>query len=275
MENVVFGTKHKKDLIVTPIFFDILNWKVTAVEFDTDSFGTFSGEVPRIGTPLDCAVGKAREALRITGAKKAIASEGSIGPDPRMPLTIANIETMVYLDLELNLQIVETIISNDIFACKVELNSIDEYKSKLSDLDLANHSVIVRSISEPFNFLEKGINNQLNLKAAVTKCKKLNSEEAVVIESDFRAMHSLSRRRNIALCAQKLAQRIKNVCDSCGSPGWGLVGYSKGLPCEVCGLINESAVRADQFGCQKCDKIQIINRDLTSISAKYCNFCNP
>ena len=68
-----------------------------------------AGEVERVGTPLETAVEKAQLGIKTTGNPFAIASEGSIGPDPFFGFINANIETMVFIDNELELQVHETI----------------------------------------------------------------------------------------------------------------------------------------------------------------------
>ena len=51
---------------------------VQDVLVDTDVFGTFAGEVERVGTPLETAVEKAQLGIKTTGNPFAIASEGSV-----------------------------------------------------------------------------------------------------------------------------------------------------------------------------------------------------
>ncbi len=109
-------TKHDKAQLVTKPFNDILAMQVQEVVVDTDVFGTFSGEIERVGTPLETAIKKARVGIETTGNPFAIASEGSVGPDPIFGFINANIETMVFVDDELGIQVHETIKSNDIVA---------------------------------------------------------------------------------------------------------------------------------------------------------------
>ena len=109
-------TKHDKARLVTKHFNEILGMQVQEVVVDTDVFGTFSGEIERVGTPLETAIKKARVGIKTTNNPFAIASEGSVGPDPIFGLVNANIETMVFVDDELGIQVHETIKSNEIVA---------------------------------------------------------------------------------------------------------------------------------------------------------------
>jgi hypothetical protein len=98
-------TKHDKARLVTKHFNEILGMQVQEVVVDTDVFGTFSGEIERAGTPLETAIKKARVGIETTSNPFAIASEGSVGPDPIFGLVNANIETMVFVDDELGIQV--------------------------------------------------------------------------------------------------------------------------------------------------------------------------
>ena len=71
-------TKHDKAKLVTKHFNDILAMQVQEVVVDTDIFGTFTGEIERVGTPLETAIKKARLGIENTGNPYAIASEGSV-----------------------------------------------------------------------------------------------------------------------------------------------------------------------------------------------------
>ena len=60
---------------------------IVLTSFDTDRFGTFTREIERTGTQLDAALGKIAAAFEHgPNARVAIASEGSFGPHPWLPL---------------------------------------------------------------------------------------------------------------------------------------------------------------------------------------------
>ncbi len=65
---MVFGTRHGKQHQVADAFATILGAHVTTPDdLDTDQFGTFSGEVPRTGSPLDALRAKTSLAIQATG----------------------------------------------------------------------------------------------------------------------------------------------------------------------------------------------------------------
>jgi hypothetical protein len=69
------ATKHDKTKLVAQPFNDVLAMRVQEVIVDTDVFGTFTGEIERVGTPLETAVKKAQLGIKTTGNPYAIASE--------------------------------------------------------------------------------------------------------------------------------------------------------------------------------------------------------
>ena len=75
----------------------------------------------------------------------------------------------------------------------------------------------------------------------------------IIIENDFRAHCSPSRQENIKKAAEKLALRLLNLCPECKAPGWGLVDYKRGLPCQMCGLESKEAAHSEILGCTKCN----------------------
>jgi len=69
---------------------------------DTDTLGTFSGEVERKGCGLECAGRKCAWGLQLVGNKVAygLASEGSFGPHPFIPFLPCNQEILYFIDLQ-------------------------------------------------------------------------------------------------------------------------------------------------------------------------------
>ena len=102
---VYFGTKHGKEKAVIPALNQIgLCCKV--VPIDTDQFGTFSGEVERVGSIRDTLRKKIEAVFKeYPEARLALASEGSFGPHPLMPLMRSDHEALLFSDRESKLEI--------------------------------------------------------------------------------------------------------------------------------------------------------------------------
>ncbi|HAN70836.1 MAG TPA: hypothetical protein DCQ36_04495, partial [Actinobacteria bacterium] len=77
---------------------DVLGMGVAEAAIDTDAFGTFAGDVPRVGTPTEVAIAKARAGMQLLGLDIGLASEGSIGPDPVSGLIMRDTEFVVLVD---------------------------------------------------------------------------------------------------------------------------------------------------------------------------------
>ena len=269
----VLPTLHEKDAVITPIFQSELGIQVQVASIDTDQFGTFAGEIPRTMSQLDTAIAKARAAIAVTGIPLALASEGTIGQDPFIPIASSDLETMVFVDSEQDLVIHETYRSSEIRTARkifVPGDNLDEFLSKA---DFPTHALIVRTEQGPPTTPVKGIRDQAVLVQAIQDLSSASG--SVVVESDLRASFSPSRMRNIATCARLLARRIASLCPQCNTAGWGSVAPVFGLPCADCGSNVDSAIRADQYGCSKCEHRQFFTRAATVAEARFCDSCNP
>lgn len=70
------ATKQAKEQAIARPFRFALGLEVLAPsDLDTDTLGTFTGEVPREGTPLEVCECKARLGMKITGLPLGLASE--------------------------------------------------------------------------------------------------------------------------------------------------------------------------------------------------------
>jgi len=265
-------TKHEKAKLVNKHFNDVLALHVQEVVVDTDVFGTFSGEIERVGTPLETAVKKARTGIALTGNPFAIASEGSVGPDPILGFFNANIETMVFLDEELGIQVHETIKSNEIVAFTTTTQNMD-LEVFLKKADFPNHALIVKpQLGEG---AIKGVRTLRELEEAILKSRDASSDGEAIIESDLRAMSSPSRQKNISAVALKLAQRMSRTCPECSLPGWGLKSYLRGVECSECGEVSEEAARQELLGCVACEFTALGAVINLTLDPSRCMSCNP
>ncbi|MFX5009088.1 DUF6671 family protein, partial [Acinetobacter baumannii] len=71
---------------------------IIPAEFNSDIFGTFSGEIERELNPLETARKKCYAAMELTGCYLAIASEGSFGAHPIIGFVPADEELLVLID---------------------------------------------------------------------------------------------------------------------------------------------------------------------------------
>ena len=105
-------TKHQKEKVIAPIFEKELGVKcIVSKQFDTDVFGTFTGEVERKNNPLTTVKEKCKVAMSLENCDLAIASEGFFGAHPRVFLASADEEFLVLLDEKNKLEIIAREIS--------------------------------------------------------------------------------------------------------------------------------------------------------------------
>ena len=272
-KSAVLATQHAKGQVIAPEFKSILDLQIEELGVDTDSLGTFTGEIERVGSAKDTVLAKARLGMAKSGNPRGLASEGSIGADPLIPFINSDIELIAFIDDEIGFQLVESIRSTEIIAATAKVTPNSGLEEFFRRADFPNHKLIIRSTDQPVSFSVKGIDSHQMLEKSLKEAFKDFPE--LIVESDLRAHCSPSRMENIRLVARKLALRLKCLCPECDAPGWGVVRVVRGLPCSECGEISEEKVRAEVFGCVKCQYEEEGRPLAGSIDPGNCNLCNP
>jgi hypothetical protein len=224
---------------------------VDAVDLDTDVLGTFSGDVPRPCPPLETAIRKARLGMEATGETLGLASEGSIGPDPGVPLLTSDREIVVLVDAAADITIWEAHTSYDTVTATTTAGPGSDLLPFLTRSDFPHHQLIVRPNRGRGGVIYKGLEDPVALHRAVDAVAPTSADGLARVESDLRAHASPSRRLAIAGAASRLARRVAACCPECGTPGWGCVGVVTGVPCARCGTQLEQP-SAEVDGCQAC-----------------------
>ena len=271
---IALATKHGKLAQIAPAFERIPEWELTLAEIDTDEFGTFSGEIPRTLSPRDTAIAKARAGAQLLGTDYGLASEGSIGSHPQLPWVTSDHELLALVCVSKEFVIVESHLSADIRAHKEDVNENTDLEQLVTHLDLPVHAANILYNQDNDLKVIKGIHDPKNFIAELSKLREA-SVQNLRVESDFRAMSSPSRQRNISACAEKLVTRISARCVGCNEIGWGKVGYEYGLPCSGCGQMLASVPHSEKFGCVACDYSEVVSLGQHSIDPARCDFCNP
>ena len=248
---------------------------MVATEVDTDQLGTFSGERARTGSALETAIAKARLGMNQTGHALGIASEGSIGPDPQNPFLISDIEIVVLVDMERNLTIFDSHRSFEIVAAKKSIKSGEDLTEFLASIDFPNQGLIARRDNDPASEIIKDIDSMEALDRAIGALSGNSADIGVMIETDFRAHKSPSRRKNIEVAANKLAVRLSQFCPACQVPGFGMIRYEYGLHCTDCGQLNAGAVARELSCCVACDYREPGRVLASSLGPERCDWCNP
>ena len=272
-KKIALATKHGKLSQIAPAFETLRDWQIELVEIDTDVYGTFSGEVPRLLAPRDAAIEKARAGALHAGFDFGLASEGSIGAHPLIPLINSDVEVMAFVDLKNDFAVVETLVSPEIHAYSANVNSDTDLEYLIAKLDLPAHAANVTINIDGERQFIKGIHQPEELRRLVADA--LGQSSTVEVENDFRAMSSPSRQANIAALAEKLAARIGSHCPACNQIGWGSVGFEYGVPCSDCFEIVASVAHSEKLGCVTCDHSEIRSLGRESVDPARCEHCNP
>ena len=274
----VLSTKHGKEQVIAPPLTATVGLKLRVPdEIDTDTLGTFTGEVPRIGTPHEVALRKAKLGMAAVGSPLGLANEGSFGPHPHLIFVPGDHEVLLFVDDEMGIQIVEEIVSAETNFAHKETTTVEDLGDFLKRARFPSHGLIVRpnSSSQP-GLLFKGITTASALEQAVDACARASTDGLAHLETDMRAHMNPTRQMVLRQLAERLARRLATRCPECGAPGWGVVGVVRGLPCEVCGGETDW-VREEIHGCPRCQLRH--NRPRSDgrhhADAEQCPWCNP
>ena len=271
---VAFGTQHGKEHQVAPAFAAVLHAEVVAPpDFDTDQFGTFSGEAPRTLSPVDAARAKARLAMAALATPYGLASEASYGPLPGLGLP-GHEELLIFLDAERGIEVVEGERTLTTPGGRCRVASLSEARPCLEQAAFPAQAVIVRAAAGDGLPIHKGIADLHHLEQAIQDAARRSADVHVVLEPDLRAHHNPTRRALLARLGHRLAQRLATPCPVCSTPGYGRRTTRIGLPCAACGWPTD-LVSADIHGCQRCHHQHRQPRRGTTAEPRWCDRCNP
>lgn len=276
----VLATMHRKEQAIAPLVEASLGLTVTVPpDFNTDGFGTFTGEVKRPADQLSTARLKAEAALDQTGETLALASEGSFGPHPQIPFVPCNREIVVLLDRQHGLEMVGECLSTETNYRQQTVNDLPGAKAFAATVGFPNHGLIVRTQSPLQGSLQdtiiaKGITTEDHLAAAMEIA--LGQAPQAQIETDMRALYNPTRMGVIAQATCHLLEQVAQTCPACGYPGFREVKRWPGLPCALCGGPTLLTARV-RYQCQRCPQVQ----DRPPADAppqadpSHCPYCNP
>jgi hypothetical protein len=264
MPQVVLITKHGKARWIAP-HLEPLGYQVTeSTLFDTDSLGTFSGEIERTLSPKEAALSKAKKACELTKADWGLGSEGSFGGGPAPAMINWNTELLCLYQASSGVTV---------YAQAAGPTSVQEFTLD-GDLPLAqtllkqpNQLWILRS--------EQGIEKGLSATQVLDRVTDIGgSTEQLKIEPDLRAMHCPERQQMIAKAAEDLVRRLSTTCPECQAFNFVVKEKQPGLTCTLCSLPTEQAKSwtriCDACGHRHDDIVEQKGADPT-----YCHFCNP
>ncbi len=277
-QTVSLATRHAKERAIARAFHRGLDVQIAvAAHVDTDELGTFCAERPRAGSAAQVCLTKAELGMKATGLSLGVASEGSFGAHPLVPLLAVGEEWMTFVDHGQNLVIVERLLARRTnFSHRIVSPEVD-LTEWLLRVGFPSHGLIVRP-HHPLapGTVHKGIREPASLTAAISCCCRGSADGLALVETDMRAHMNPTRMASIRALAFRLVRRIGTFCPLCDAPGWGVMGTRTGLPCSSCGCATE-LILAELHGCVACSHREERPRPdgLQQADPGQCPFCNP
>ena len=273
----VLATMHRKEQVIAPLFRQQLGLHlVVPANFDTDALGTFTRDIPRAGSQIEAARQKAKQALALTGETVAVASEGSFFPHPVFPGIACNREIVLLLDIEHDLEVIGSELSNQTNFAHRSVHSVEAAIAFAEQVGFPDHALVVMPSRDNCdrNQIHKGIQTTTQLCQVVERLLQQSRDGSVHLETDMRAMNNPTRMKAIEQATLDLIKNIKSCCPKCQVPGFSIQGVQRGLPCEYCGMPTKS-VKAQVYTCQKCGFTETRSNQREYENPQYCDYCNP
>lgn len=272
---LLIATKHKKENVIAKHFSKELGILChVKKDYDTDVFGTFTGEKERVLSPVDTVRNKCLLAMEKYGYDLGLANEGSFGPHPALYFIAADEEFMIFIDKKLNLEItVKKLSTNTNFSGRTIKNE-EDLMNYIDAIHFPSHGIILRKSIKSNVEIVKDIKTIKNLKNHFNRF--IDKYGEVHIETDMRAMNNPTRMKVIEETTIKLIEAIKSKCPKCITPGFMPIKYIPGLPCVLCGLPTKS-IKIEVLGCKKCgyEFENIFPNNKKIEDPQYCDYCNP
>ena len=273
--NLMVATMHGKESVMDPLFKQTLGVNVvTATGLNTDCFGTFSGEIARMVSPLEAARRKCEAARALTGASLVVASEGSFGAHPVMGFLAANEELWLLKDYQHDLEIKARVLSTK---TNFSGQSFSEWKDVVSfalKVGFPSHALMVRASNTDMENIHKGISDWMQLERSFQYFR--SHHKSAYVETDMRAHLNPTRMTVIRQAALELLNALLKTCPACEKPGFEVKDKIRGLPCGLCASPTNSIKSYHHF-CQHCgygEEAELPDGK-TYEDPMFCDVCNP
>lgn len=272
--NIAIATMHSKETVIATLLEKSFQLSCSVPELNTDVFGTFSGEIERIDSPLDTARKKCTRAMELTGFDMAIASEGSFGAHPTIPFVHANEELVLLIDQKNNLEVFATELTTETNFSGCRINSVDEAIEFSKKAQFPSHGLIIRDREKSSKLLFKGIQDSESFETIISDM--LRNQGHAWIETDMRALYNPTRMNAIERATIQLIEKLESHCPVCSTPGFWITERLAGLPCSLCYQPTNSTL-AHRYVCSSCNfaEEKKYPRKIQFEDPMFCDVCNP
>lgn len=272
---LLIATKHHKEKVIAPILEKGLGVLCFVPEkYDSDIFGTFSGEVERKEGAIQTVRAKCLVAMAKFDCDLGIASEGSFGAHPSVFFAQADDEFLIFIDKKNDLEIIARELSLDTNFYGAVINSKEMLLDFAAKVQFPSHGIILRSKPDDFKSIIKGITTTSQLEESFEYLISVHG--TAYAETDMRALYNPTRMGVIKIAAQKLLETIKSDCPSCKTPGFCVTDAKQGLPCSWCSAPTRSTL-SFIYSCNKCSfsSEKMFPHQKTTEEPGFCDSCNP
>jgi hypothetical protein len=273
--NLIIATRHKKEEVIAPLLEAELGVNCFVdPKFDTDHFGTFSGEIERIEDPISTLRSKCLLAMEKNKCDLGVASEGSFGSHPVIPFASADDELLILIDKKNGLEIIARELSLETNLNGFECSDRAELFEFATKSGFPSHGLILKKGKNDYSYLRKGIISKNELLVYFNFC--MSEFGSVYVETDMRAMYNPTRMKVIEKATKNLLIKLNSSCPVCSTPGYSVVSATSGLPCSSCRFPTSSTL-FHTYKCTKCNHEEEIkfpnNKQMED--PMYCDMCNP
>ena len=284
---LVIATMHGKEQVIAPLLQKHLGVETIVPQgFNSDQFGTFTGEIKRAGNQVEAARAKVQAAMTQLGMDLGIASEGSFGAHPSIPFVQSNLELLLLVDRKNGYEIRGHHRTSETNMDGQYVHSVEEALAFARKIGFPDHGVIVRKtdprdshkqacLDQPSD-LHKNIHTEAELMEIVRKMLYTPHTDRIFLETDMRAHRNPTRMKAIGQAMEDLIQNILSLCPNCQAPGFVVVDFETGLKCALCHSPTDLPLN-DIYQCSLCN--HQIKKPVTkygqAADPQYCGYCNP
>lgn len=271
------ATMHGKEQVLWPLLQQKL-WVKTVVpdNFNTDTFGTFTREIPREKHQSEAARKKLLSILKRDGLDLWVSSEWSFWPDPSCPFLPSNLEMVLLIDLKNNYEIIWMHRTMNTNMAGKYVYSPQEALDFAQKVGFPEHGIILRKNETHTKSICKNITTTQELEEKAQEMLWKIFVKKIYIETDMRAHKNPTRMKAIQHACQDMISALESFCPSCQTPGFVISDVERWIPCERCGNPTELP-KYHISVCTKCEyRLREENKKLGKYAqATYCDYCNP
>lgn len=263
-------THHHKADILRPIM-ESYGWTLDDLDLDTDALGTFSGDIPRRGSPLEVVTRKALLGRGHGRGAWLCASEGSV--------------TTNLVGIATNLEIVALVSHDERVMITGEALEPDALVTSLRVLPTTSDEEIVecavRGVRDGLHLMVSSDDHHTaalgalsSIEEVLAACRAFGRDTTLHVQTDYRAHLCPPRRVVIARATLDLMKRLATSCPRCHRGGWGRADAIIGRPCADCGGATDELL-GHWWRCPWCHHTDSESIAGVDVDPSRCSWCNP